>query len=73
MYLCEFNPQLLSHDWAKELVNRLGGRFNPVTYSALIQLIYSSRAKNTEFTSTGFKLLWHIEKNIHPSHLKTGF
>ena len=24
MYLCYYNPQLLSHDWAVELVQRLG-------------------------------------------------
>ena len=61
MVLCYFNPQLLSHSWAVELVQRLNGKVINDEWTALILLFYGNIEK-IDFNSDGFKLLWEKEK-----------
>jgi len=69
MNLCYLNPQLLNHDWAVELVQRLGGKFYDYGWTSLIWL-FTGYPENTDFNSNGFKLLWMKEKNINVDKLK---
>ena len=57
------------HDWAIELVHRLGGKVDKYGSTALIKLFYRNLEK-TDFNSDGFKLLWEKEKNIKVDELK---
>ena len=69
MKLCCHNPQLLNHDWAVELVQRLGGKVDNNGYTALI-LLFQWKPEKTDFNSKGFKLLWEKEKDINVKFLK---
>ena len=69
MILCRNNSQLLNHDWAVELVQRLGGKVDNIGETALIGLFYRNPEK-TDFNSNGFKLLWEKEKGIEVDSLK---
>ena len=69
MILCWFNSQLLNHDWAVELVQRLGGKVNDYGITALTWL-FNGNPEKTEFNSNGFKLLWEKEKDINVDELK---
>ena len=69
MWLCRFNPQLLSHNWVVELVQQLGGKVDKGGETTLIWLFFGNTEK-TDFGSKGFKLLWKKEKNINVTELK---
>ena len=69
MHLCRFNPQLLSHDWAMELVQRLRGKISKGGWTALT-ILFDGNPENTDFNSNVFKLLWDIEKYINVKKLK---
>ena len=69
MILCEYNPQLLNHDWAVELVQRQCGKVDKYGWTALMLIFYESTDK-ADFGSSGFKLLWEKEKNIKVVKLK---
>ena len=69
MYLCYDNPQLLNHEWAVDLVQRLGGKVSNYGDTALM-LLFDNNAYKTRFNSQGFKLLWEREKNIKIDILK---
>ena len=69
MWLCIYNPQLLRHDWAVELVHRLSGKVSNSEYAALTML-FQGNPEKTDFSSKGFKLLWKKEKDINVNGLK---
>ena len=63
MVLCRYNPQLLRHRWAIEMVQRQGGRVKSDGLTALIKL-FVGNARRTDFSQRGFRLLWDREKII---------
>ena len=67
--LCYYNPQLLRHDWAIELVECQSGKSVTGGNNALI-LLFLGNTHKTDFNSTGFKMLWEREKNIKINELK---
>ena len=69
MILCYYNPQLLNHKWAVELVQQLGGNIDNGGWTALMRL-FIGYVDKTDFGSFGFKSLWKKEKNINISGLQ---
>ena len=54
MYLCKNNPQLLSCEWASELVIALSGATNSLNENALIMLTRTKKNINNIFESANF-------------------
>ena len=69
MYLCTFNPQMLSLDWVSELIDSLSGMQNEINDTALIKIFESSNRHKVDFGSPGFKLLWNREKDVNVEEL----
>ena len=69
MMLCHYNPILLKHEWAVELVQYLGGKVIKGRFTALMSL-FAGNIDNADFNSIGFKLLWEKEKGIKMNELK---
>ena len=60
---------MLGHDWAVELVQRLGGKVDYRGWTALIKL-FRWKPEKIDFNSISFKLLWETEKNINEDELR---
>ena len=69
MQLRKSNPRLLSHDWAVELVQQVGGKENNSSEAALI-LLFQWSPEKTDFNSDGFRLLWEAEMDINEEDLR---
>ena len=69
MNLCWYNPQMLNHDQAIELVHRHSGKVDNNGNTTLILLFWLNPEK-TDFNSNSFKLLWEKEKDIEVDSLK---
>ena len=69
MILCSCNPQLLNHNWAVELVQQHGGKLDNDGWTALI-LCFNKISEKVNINTTGFNLLWEMEKDINVNELK---
>ena len=69
MKLCLYNPLLLYHEWAVELIQQLSGKVNNDCDNALM-LFLEGNTEIIDFGSRGFKLLWEKEKYIEIDKLK---
>ena len=64
MELCKYNPQLLSHKLARELVEVQATKVDNYGQTALMKLFSASRAEDLNYDSQYFRLLYNHEKNI---------